>query len=192
MKFPNSIKPLILAVALAVAGSASATTYNFSTFTLDVDFTDFSGTSLVQSGDGFSFGGYAITSTEVLNQIAFTLQLKDGYKLDSLSFVDFGTFSGGLNKFKVADEFSSIGAQATKELNPGKASGTWSFYASTADVQQGTIAYSLKSAPGYSATSEGGSFNVKTVPVPEPESYAMFLAGLGIMGAMARRRRHQI
>lgn len=25
-------------------------------------------------------------------------------------------------------------------------------------------------------------------PVPEPESYAMFLAGLGIMGAVARRR----
>ena len=26
------------------------------------------------------------------------------------------------------------------------------------------------------------------VPVPEPESYAMFLAGLGLMGALARRR----
>ena len=28
-----------------------------------------------------------------------------------------------------------------------------------------------------------------TTPVPEPESYAMFLAGLGAMGFMARRRR---
>jgi hypothetical protein len=27
-----------------------------------------------------------------------------------------------------------------------------------------------------------------TTPVPEPESYAMFLAGLGLMGAVARRR----
>ena len=30
---------------------------------------------------------------------------------------------------------------------------------------------------------------VLTQPVPEPETYAMFLAGLGIMGAMARRRK---
>ena len=32
------------------------------------------------------------------------------------------------------------------------------------------------------------SFNVLTAPVPEPESYAMLLAGLGLMGAIARRR----
>lgn len=29
---------------------------------------------------------------------------------------------------------------------------------------------------------------IAAVPVPEPETYAMFLAGLGIMGAVARRR----
>ena len=32
------------------------------------------------------------------------------------------------------------------------------------------------------------SFALTTAPVPEPESYAMFLAGLGLMGAIARRR----
>lgn len=36
----------------------------------------------------------------------------------------------------------------------------------------------------------GGSYlaSVSVAAVPEPESYAMFLAGLGIMGAIARRR----
>lgn len=31
-------------------------------------------------------------------------------------------------------------------------------------------------------------FAVSTLPVPEPESYAMLLAGLGLMGAISRRR----
>lgn len=33
------------------------------------------------------------------------------------------------------------------------------------------------------------SFTVVTAPVPEPETYAMFLAGLGVIGAVARRRK---
>lgn len=31
--------------------------------------------------------------------------------------------------------------------------------------------------------------NIVTTPIPEPETYAMFLAGLGLMGAIVRRRR---
>ncbi len=30
-----------------------------------------------------------------------------------------------------------------------------------------------------------------TTPVPEPETYAMLLAGLGVMGAVARRRKQK-
>jgi hypothetical protein len=34
----------------------------------------------------------------------------------------------------------------------------------------------------------GGQIAYTVTSVPEPETYAMFLAGLGVMGAMARRR----
>lgn len=35
------------------------------------------------------------------------------------------------------------------------------------------------------------SYNLQMAPVPEPETYAMLLAGLGLMGAVARRRQNK-
>ena len=43
-------------------------------------------------------------------------------------------------------------------------------------------------ADGSLGGSYSGSISVLAAPVPEPESYAMLLAGLGVMGAIAVRR----
>ena len=40
----------------------------------------------------------------------------------------------------------------------------------------------------YSVQTLGNQQGVTITPVPEPETYAMFLAGLGLMGGIARRR----
>ena len=37
--------------------------------------------------------------------------------------------------------------------------------------------------------SYGGTFNLNLAPVPEPETYGMMLAGLGVLGFLARRRK---
>lgn len=42
-----------------------------------------------------------------------------------------------------------------------------------------------------SASSYSGTLNVEVAPVPEPETYGMMLAGLGLVGFMARRRKQQ-
>lgn len=46
---------------------------------------------------------------------------------------------------------------------------------------------------GYVASPTGGSYsgNLAIAPVPEPETYGMLLAGLGLLGVIARRKRKQ-
>lgn len=48
------------------------------------------------------------------------------------------------------------------------------------------VFYAAGTSDGY-----GGSLdNISVTAVPEPETYAMLLAGLGLMGCIARRRKH--
>lgn len=50
----------------------------------------------------------------------------------------------------------------------------------------GAYTLTVSGTAGMFGASYGG--NIVAVPVPEPESYAMLLAGLGLMGTIARRR----
>jgi len=50
------------------------------------------------------------------------------------------------------------------------------------------IGYTVNLAPGSSYTATSGDV-LSVSPVPEPETYAMLLAGLGLIGFAARRRK---
>lgn len=43
----------------------------------------------------------------------------------------------------------------------------------------------------FSAVTSGSTFGITVTAVPEPETYAMLLAGLGMMAGIARRRRNR-
>ncbi len=55
-----------------------------------------------------------------------------------------------------------------------------------------THIYELIVTGDYSGSSEFGSYagNIAISPIPEPETYAMLLVGLGLIGFAARRRKH--
>jgi hypothetical protein len=59
----------------------------------------------------------------------------------------------------------------------------------TSDVYVSTFAALAGSAANASLNT--ASFSVAVTPVPEPETYAMLLAGLGLIGTIARRRKQK-
>lgn len=66
---------------------------------------------------------------------------------------------------------------------------TFSFVAGPGtDVYKLTVKGGL--IPGHNLGSYSGTLNVS--PVPEPETYAMLLAGLGLVGFMVRRRKENV
>jgi hypothetical protein len=68
--------------------------------------------------------------------------------------------------------------------NQGWASNSFTFVAAETST-------SLFFAGGYNAGHYIGLDNVSVTAVPEPETYAMMLAGLGALGFMGRRRKAQ-
>ena len=69
-------------------------------------------------------------------------------------------------------------------LTPNSDTGAFSFSQTVSGLTAGeTYWFRLSGA------STGGAYTITLAPVPEPESYAMLLAGLGLMGFIARRRK---
>ena len=60
-----------------------------------------------------------------------------------------------------------------------------------AGIKAGTACYGFTTAESMQTPVQFG-FSITAVPIPEPETYAMLLAGLGMVGVVVRRRRHTI
>jgi hypothetical protein len=187
---------LLAAAALAVvAFGANATTVstNLGTVTGPFD-TGTVNTSFVDSLDiSYTF---TLAATSDLTALAYgtpSSTVGGAYPNFYLSTVTtYGGTPGGVDLFKsgVATEIqpSIYGAGSTAFVFTGLSAGTYtlSFSAFTNTTTTNLITNT-------SSTSYGGkgifSTQVVVSAVPEPETYAMILAGLGIVGFMARRRK---
>lgn len=110
------------------------------------------------------------------------------YSLDGTNFVDFALFDGNAGDIWFNNRSVDLSDIAGADNNANFAFRIVSAFA------PGTSAYAASNSGSSYATSGTWRFDMVTVsgttvaPVPEPEAYAMLLAGLGLMGFAARRR----
>ncbi len=100
--------------------------------------------------------------------------------------ITFGSFSfGGISGFAAMLNNQPLNLNSFTSSNGGVTVKT-SVLAGSTTLPAGTFLLKISGTAGPGGASYGG--NIVATPVPEPESYAMLLAGLGVMGAIAVRR----
>jgi hypothetical protein len=168
-----NVKSLFAASAITLACfSAGATTFNLGILLEGNTYLSGAATDVVQVPKGsfldtYNFSLGATSSLAVIGGVMnyFNFKISESgftYELFDHSGKSLGT-GGGKDDSEDGFSIPSLASGAYHLDVSGKAKGT-----------------------------DGGLYNavisVSTAPVPEPESYAMLLAGLGLMGGIARRR----
>lgn len=200
------VKKSILAALLCAAGIANANTYTFndgvlasgnsytqSDFTLSV--TTSNGGVLSHIGSGQYAGLWLGTTTASFGsyQFAFSKNITSiSIQFDALSS------TGGTPVETIGNFASSNGAATISYTNLNGTTFNGSTIFSETNDGRGLITYSGPSFSGFSFDhaqnpSQNGfvieQITIQTAPVPEPETYALMMAGLGLMGVVARRRK---
>ncbi|MFP5381819.1 MAG: PEP-CTERM sorting domain-containing protein, partial [Gammaproteobacteria bacterium] len=214
----NYARAAVLGCALALlsSGAVAATTLSGGnvSYTFDESALGLFGSasvvdgSLVFAPSGFNATGTSLYAKETIN---ITVTAASGYSLGGFSLSENGGYtlptSGGsataTGSFKAIDIEGTTGNQITETFNGVLDGGAWDAAATIALPATGwggtdgvvssvtlTLSNQLFALGGASISKTGVGISATALPVPEASTYAMLLAGLGLVGFMAYRRTH--
>ncbi len=168
--FVTLVSALIVVAALALPGRAGATLYNYGPQSSDL-FYGVSHTGSFQ--DQIQFNVATPFTVTLLDQFTnFGLMFGLNATLYSLSS-GAPQYMGGSNTPAFGSSFVNLASSAPLPA------GSYELRISGFGLPGGYYSGRMTLAP------------TTTVPIPEPETYAMILAGLGLMGFVARRRKRK-
>lgn len=134
-----------------------------------------------------SFAQTYASLTAFVDDWTFTLPLGSAGQASGTAIASFNPTTGALTSFFSTAQFVDL-TTSTVLATAGADLGFYSikFTLPLALNATDTYAFRLIGSTLVTGGSYGGTLSVTAVP--EPESYALFLAGLGLMGLIARRR----
>lgn len=205
----KSLKKLALTGALALSAVSSfATTLNFDEFKVSTSFANLSTTNyggftwsnfFVGDNTGDTGPGYTTGAVSGINTAfngggnAATFSSATAFSLNEAVFA--GAWNDGLN-LRIAAT-TADNQTLTKDLVLNTQSATdvvfnWNNLTSVSFVSSGGTPHAVytNGKGGTQFTLDNLTVNA-TAPVPEPETYALLLAGMGLVGAAVRRRKAQ-
>ena len=203
MKLSKAVGASVLAAALSATGGAQAATelVNNGTFTsVSSCFFGSCGTATGWTDDSVTFSAGVANFNHVNDWMSqsFTTLFAAGTSFVGSFFYDKANTSGGTNntltyllQTSATQNFSGpVTTLGSATLNNSQLDGTVSF-GSFSLANQGYVRIYFDSQSSSRSFAVGNVSVLATDPVPEPETYAMFLAGLAAVGFIARRRRPQ-